>query len=206
MVVDDLDIVGVTILPNEQTRRWSLTRMLCCPVRSPTKVSRRLSGGFRRSSSLVADANIRCLRRATVARSLLYMPGEEDATAALEVIGNYAAAFELMAERHLNELGGISSSVRVSACERIDGQLDRRCASFETAAARLRQDEEILYLATLTYFILRSAPPRRRVRRLLRTGGASRNTQSRIEALRQNFVPALIFRPEQGVTDWRDVP
>jgi hypothetical protein len=134
------------------------------------------------------------------------MPGEEDATVALEVIDNYAAAFELMAERHLNELGGTLSSVWVSACERIDGQLDRRCASFATAAARLRQDEEILYLATLTYFILRSAPPRRRLRRLLRTGGASRKTESRIEALRPNSCPALIFRPERGVTDRRYVP
>jgi hypothetical protein len=33
-------------------------------------------------------------------------PGEENTTAALQVIGNYAAAFELMAERRVNELGG----------------------------------------------------------------------------------------------------
>jgi hypothetical protein len=44
--------------------------MLYCPVRSPTNISRRLPGGFRRSSSLVADPNIRSFRRATFARSL----------------------------------------------------------------------------------------------------------------------------------------
>src|SRR5438132_1434868 len=46
-------------------------------------------------------------------------------------------------------------------CERIDYWLDYRCASFETAALRLPQDED-----TLTYLILRSVQSARSPRSL----------------------------------------
>src|SRR5271166_566726 len=44
--------------------------MPCCPDRPPLKASRWLPGGLRRSSSRVAAASIRSLRRAAFARSL----------------------------------------------------------------------------------------------------------------------------------------
>jgi len=65
VVVDDLDVLCATPGRAKAHRNWSFTRMLCCPARSPLRVSRRLPGGTRRSPSRSAISSWRSFRRAT---------------------------------------------------------------------------------------------------------------------------------------------
>lgn len=52
----------------KQIRHWSLTLIECCPALSLVRFSRRLAGGIRKSSMLVAASRIASLRRAILSR------------------------------------------------------------------------------------------------------------------------------------------
>src|SRR5581483_1517373 len=65
VIIDNLDVKGVPILPDEAHRHWSCTRMLCCPFLLPFSASRWLPGGTRSVSRTVAASICSSLRAAS---------------------------------------------------------------------------------------------------------------------------------------------
>ena len=68
---------------------------------------------------------------------------------------------------------------RFRGCQEIDDYLDRRCASFETAASRPPQDEDSSSMPSITYLMLRSARPSTPLAAALRMRGRVSNHAQR---------------------------
>ena len=64
MIVRDLDVVSVRFAPDETDPPLVVDPVLCCPVRSRSRASKRLPGGTRRSARLLARSSINMFFRA----------------------------------------------------------------------------------------------------------------------------------------------